>query len=559
MSPKGGVSTHNKFSVQSNRSEVLFVDYIMNHLRPKGRAGIIVPEGIIFQSGTAHKQLRKNLIEDGLYAVVSLPSGVFQPYSGVKTSILLFNNELARQNTEILFIKVENDGFDLGATKRPINKNDLPQALEIINAWKEGKKLDNKLCLYVEKARIVENGDYNLSGDRYRIATDYSNAKWPIILLEELEKEGKISFMRGQGLSKGDIDNKGKFECIHYGEIYTLYSPVIKQVISKTDFNGKITSIKGDVLVPATTTADALGIAVARSLNKDGVIIGGDINIIRTKNKYVLADYLAQLISYPPLKLELAKYSKGTNILHLSNSDLRRLQIPFPPLEIQQQIVTELDGYQKIISGAQQIVENWKPKIEIDQDWKKIKLGKLCDFVRGPFGGTLKKEIFVNDGYAVYEQSHAIYSNFSEFRYFIDQEKFNEMKRFEVNPNDLIMSCSGTMGKTAIVPIGARKGIINQALLKLTVHDELIAQFLKILMDSDDFQNQLLSNVAGVAIQNVPSVKVLQEINIPLPSIDIQKQIVKKIESEHVLVESSKRLIEIYEQKSKDALSKLWR
>ena len=115
MSPKGGVSTHKKFSIQSSRSEVLFVDYIMNHLRPQGRAAIIVPEGIIFQSGIAHKQLRKNLVEDGLYAVVSLPSGVFQPYSGVKTSILLFNNELAKRSDEILFIKVLNDGFDLGA------------------------------------------------------------------------------------------------------------------------------------------------------------------------------------------------------------------------------------------------------------------------------------------------------------------------------------------------------------------------------------------------------------------------------------------------------------
>ena len=104
------------------------MDYIMNHLRPKGRAGIIVPEGIIFQSGVTYKQLRKNLVEDGLYAVVSLPSGVFAPYSGVKTSILLFNNEAAKQNKEILFVKVENDGLDLGATKRPINKNDLPQA-----------------------------------------------------------------------------------------------------------------------------------------------------------------------------------------------------------------------------------------------------------------------------------------------------------------------------------------------------------------------------------------------------------------------------------------------
>ena len=98
MSPKGGIRPHNKFSIGSSRSEVLFVDYIMSHLRPKGRAGIIVPEGIIFQTGTAYKELRKNLVEDGLYAVVSLPGGVFQPYSGVKTSILLFNNEVAKQH-----------------------------------------------------------------------------------------------------------------------------------------------------------------------------------------------------------------------------------------------------------------------------------------------------------------------------------------------------------------------------------------------------------------------------------------------------------------------------
>jgi len=558
MSPKGGVSTHNKFSVTSNRSEVLFVDYTMNHLRPKGRAGIIVPEGIIFQSGTAHKQLRKNLVEDGLYVVVSLPSGVFQPYSGVKTSILLFDNELAKKNNEILFVKIENYGFDPGATKRPINKNDLPQALGIINAWKDGKKMENRLVVYAERTKIAESGDYNLSGDRYRVVTDYTKAKWPIVGLGKLEKEGKIGFSRGQGLSKNDLNEDGKSKCIHYGEIYTLYEPIIKYVISKTNFEGKVTSIRGDVLVPATTTADAMGIAVARSLNENAIIIGGDINIIRTKNEFVLSDYLALLISNPPLKNELAKSAKGANILHLSNSDLRRLQILLPPLDVQEQIVEELDGYQSMISGARQVLESWKPKIDIVPEWERKKLGEVCDFVRGPFGGSLKKEIFINDGFAVYEQSHAIYDNFSEFRYFINEDKFKEMKRFEVNPNDLIMSCSGTMGKTAIIPDGARKGIINQALLKLTVHGELIVKFLKMWMDSDDFQNQLLSNVAGAAIQNVASVKVLQGLNIPLPPIEAQKQIIKKIEAERTLVDSAKKLIKIYEQKTKDVFSELW-
>ena len=90
MTPKGGIQPHNRFGVKANRSEVLFVDYIMEHLNTVGRAGVIVPEGIVFQSANAYKELRKKLVDENyLYAVVSLPSGVFQPYSGVKNQINL--------------------------------------------------------------------------------------------------------------------------------------------------------------------------------------------------------------------------------------------------------------------------------------------------------------------------------------------------------------------------------------------------------------------------------------------------------------------------------------
>jgi type I restriction enzyme M protein len=109
------------------------VDYIAEHLGINGRAGIIVPEGIIFQSATAYKALRKMLLEDNfLWAVVSLPAGVFQPYSGVKTSILFLDKRIAKSKNEILFVKIENDGFDLGAQRRKIEKNDLPNALKIL-------------------------------------------------------------------------------------------------------------------------------------------------------------------------------------------------------------------------------------------------------------------------------------------------------------------------------------------------------------------------------------------------------------------------------------------
>ena len=139
--PKGGVKPTDRFTLNSKRTEVLFVEYVIEHLTLNGRAGVIVPEGIIFQSGKAYKELRKWLVENNyLYAVVSLPSGVFNPYSGVKTSILFLDREKARQTDKILFCKVENDGFDLGAQRRPINKNDLPKALEIAKTFQKNSR-----------------------------------------------------------------------------------------------------------------------------------------------------------------------------------------------------------------------------------------------------------------------------------------------------------------------------------------------------------------------------------------------------------------------------------
>src|ERR1035438_2636440 len=135
MSPKGGIKPHKRFSIQAKRSEVLFVDYMAEHLNPTGRAGIIVPEGIIFQSGTAYKDLRKMLVANALVAVVSLPAGCFNPYSGGKTSILILDKSLARQSDTIAFFKVENDGFGLGAQRRAGGKDDLPKVKAELDAY----------------------------------------------------------------------------------------------------------------------------------------------------------------------------------------------------------------------------------------------------------------------------------------------------------------------------------------------------------------------------------------------------------------------------------------
>jgi type I restriction enzyme M protein len=174
MSPKGGIRPHKKFTISSNRSEVLFVDYIAEHLNPKGRAGIIVPEGIIFQSGTAYKALRKMLVEKYLYAVVSLPAGVFNPYSGVKTSILLMDADLAKKTKDVLFVKIDNDGYGLGAQRNAIKGGQLEEAVTTLKTFREncieGKPFENNtLAQAVSKAEVGKSGDYNLTGEKYKV------------------------------------------------------------------------------------------------------------------------------------------------------------------------------------------------------------------------------------------------------------------------------------------------------------------------------------------------------------------------------------------------------
>ena len=121
------------------------------------------------------------LVDDGyLWAVVSLPAGCFNPYSGVKTSILFLDRERAKNNDSILFVKISADGYDLGAQRRPIENNDLPKALEILNAYKEKSSIDlenEQLSLLVEKSKIGESGGYNLSGDGY-IAENIVSTEW---------------------------------------------------------------------------------------------------------------------------------------------------------------------------------------------------------------------------------------------------------------------------------------------------------------------------------------------------------------------------------------------
>jgi len=180
-------------------------------------------------------------------------------------------------------------------------------------------------------------------------------------------------------------------------------------------------------------------------------------------------------------------------------------------------------------------------------------------FKRGPFGGSLKKEIFVRKGYRVYEQKNAINNDFSIGRYYITPEKYNEMIDFSIAKNDLIISCSGTMGRIAIVPEKFEPGIINQALLKLTPKPEkILGNYLKIILETDEVQKKYFVDTIGAAIKNVASVKVLKQIEIPLPPIEEQNNVINNIQYEEELINSNRTLIDRYEAKIATRIKSVW-
>jgi type I restriction enzyme, S subunit len=198
------------------------------------------------------------------------------------------------------------------------------------------------------------------------------------------------------------------------------------------------------------------------------------------------------------------------------------------------------------------------PEFKNEGDWENKPLDDLCKLVRGPFGGALKKEIFVQKGYAVYEQSHAIYSDFNSFRYRIVEEKYSELKRFSVRASDLIMSCSGTMGKFAIIPKNYEQGIINQALLKLTIKKDFDIWFVKISLETEHNQNKLLSQSAGGAIKNVVSVSQIKELELAVPKLPEQKKIASCLSSLDELIATHSQKLDLLKDHKKGLMQNLF-
>jgi type I restriction enzyme M protein len=553
MSPKGGIKPHKRFSIQAKRSEVLFVDYMAEHLTPAGRAGIIVPEGIIFQSQTAYKDLRKMLVENSLVAVVSLPAGCFNPYSGVKTSILILDKSLARQSNTIAFFKVGNDGFGLGAQRRAIERNDLPQVqaelAAYIKALRSRASTESILSVtstaqIVPKEKIAANGDYNLSGERYREGAA-PNHQFPQVELGTIckpeygftasaEDKGDARFVRITDIApNGRIrkDERKFIKITHESEPYLLK--------------------KGDLLV--ARTGATFGKTMLFDEDYPAVFASYLIRLRFPKDKLLPEFYwsFAQSEKYWEQARNLAT---GGGQPQFSGNALVEVKIPLPPLEVQKEIVAEIEGYQKVINGARAVLDHYRPHIPIHPDWPMVPLEVACDIQRGKFSHRPRNEPrFYGGGYPFIQTGDVVRAANGgkiTFTQTLNEEGLSVSKLFQ--PPVVVITIAANIGDTAVLDFPS---CFPDSVVALIPKPDTDARYLEVVMRT---KKQHLNDIAPQAAQKNINIEILKTVEIPLPPLATQQAIVAEIEAEQALVAANRELITRFEQKIQATLARIW-
>ena len=545
MSPKGGIRPHNRFSVQSKRSEVLFVDYMAEHLTPGGRAGIIVPEGIIFQSQKAHKQLRKLLVKELLVAVVSLPAGVFQPYSGVKTSILMLDKSLAKKTDRVAFFKIDNDGYDLGAQRRAIEKNDLPQAraeiAEYLRRLRAGEAVADyqpSLGLIIEKEKIAADGEYNLSGERYREVSTRS-ARWPLIELRDICVD---ILSGGTPSTKNEEYWKGDIPWITSADIVDVKTAKPRRYITEEAIKESTTNLiaKGSVIVVTRVGLGKLfrnDFDVCISQDSQGLILNDKIN----------ADYLVYVLKE---RVENFKnVSQGSTIQGVTKKQLAEILIPLPPLETQQEIVAEIEGYQKVIDGARAVVENYRPRIPIQPECPMVPLKEICSL-----GGTITKDVDLMLPYFGADSIESDTGKLLKIETARDQRVSGPVYEF-AGERLLYSKIRPYLNKLTVIDL---RGYCSSDMYPLSPNRSKVqTTYLATYMLSAAFNESIRGYYERASIPKINRAQ-LFETKIPLPTLETQQAIVAEIEAEQALVAANRELVERMEGKIRAAVGRVW-
>ena len=359
MTPKGGITPHSKFSVQSSRAEVLFVDYIVEHLTPTGRAGIIVPEGVIGNSNASYFKKVRELILNDLWAVVSLHPWTFAPYAEVNTYILLIDKTLANRTDSVLFIDVNEDGFDKSSQRRAIDKNDLPAVQSTLAEFKnyilrgESKPFDSDTFsdyAVVQKQVIRDNPQSYLLGKKY-VELEAPETKHDVMVLGDLIVE-TTEKSKGRDFHVWSVSNRLGF--VRADEYFD------KQIASIDTSNYKVVQPRTFAFNPSRINVGS----IACNFKDETGIVSPMYTLFRVKDEErVSSEFLLTYLKSDFCRNQINQKIQGATRKVLKKDDLFSLQIPVPTMQEQNELLSKISSEMKQVSVLEEQIDVHKGEI----------------------------------------------------------------------------------------------------------------------------------------------------------------------------------------------------
>jgi len=486
--------------------------------------------------------------------VVSLPAGVFNPYSGVKTSILFMDKSLAKKAHDMLFVKVENDGYDLGAQRRPIDKNDLPEAARQIKAYFDAVKtgavrdMENPAgALVVAREKVNESADWNLNGELYREVEDIRQSDWPVVAL------GDVATVNAGNSAPQDknLFQNGTHPFCRTADVGKVHiSPNLTKIsdrLNEQGISGLRLFKKGTILFPKSGASTFLNHRVM--LGRDSYVSSHLATINANKQKID-----EQFLFYLLCEVDAKNITAEQNYPSLRLSEIKNIRIPLPPLEIQREIVAEISGYQKIINGARQVVENYTPRISIEaeygdkestQYWKMVKLGEVAEYINGK---AFKPADWEKSGLPIVRIQNLNNAS-APYNYYSGSVPSKHL----IENGDLLVSWSASLD-AFIWDQG--DAILNQHIFKVVEDDSVISR--KFLYFSiKNVMKVIKSKIHGSTMQHITK-PIFESIKILLPPPAEQERLVAEIEEEQKLIAANQTLIHTFEQKIKTKIAAVW-
>ena len=352
--------------------------------------------------------------------------------------------------------------------------------------------------------------------------------QWKSGILDNL-----CQFYKGSGLSKNDLSNDGS-DCILYGQLYTTYSnEVITNIISKTKtklenpFYSKI----NDLIIPSSGE-DPIDIAVARSVQVDNVILGGDLNVLRPNNE-INSTFLSYQLN-GKRKKDIAKIAQGKSIVHLHNNDLRKIKIYYPDIKEQYKISDLLFKIDKLITTQIKIIDSYKLLINVIRDKliypSGLKERKLKSFIKIYNGYAFKSDSYIDNG----SFKIVTIGNVTGERY-INKNNLNTINDIPediqthqvLHKGSILVSLTGNVGRVSICDIDTC--LLNQR-VALVCPINVNEKYIYHILSSTKFRNHMISLSQGAAQKNIGITDILNY-TVPVSSSDEIEKIVNSLEN----------------------------